>query len=157
MMSVWAGAALLVCGLGIAPLALSASQALRWERDSLARGSAVLLAQDLAHRLHLNASAAAQYRLDWGQQPTASSCQDRACTRADWALADLSQWRAQVARILPEGDAWLQASGEGDTVRWLVLAWTSPATPVSSTIAPTPTLPVPCPNRKRCLCVVLSA
>lgn len=152
MMTAWAGSALLVCGLGIAPLALNASQALHWERDSLARSGAVLLAHDLAHRLHLNASATAHYRLDWGQQPVALSCLDRPCTRTDWAQADLSQWRAQVARVLPEGDAWLQAGGEGSNMRWLVLAWTStPAVDVPAA----QNLPAPCPARKRCLSVVL--
>ena len=40
MMSVWATTALLVCGLAIAPLMLSASQALHQQRDSGARGQA---------------------------------------------------------------------------------------------------------------------
>jgi hypothetical protein len=123
------------------------------ERDSLARGDAVLLAQDLAHRLHLNASAAAQYQLDWGQQPTASTCQDKACSRTDWAQADLSQWRAQVSRVLPEGDAWLQTGGDDHGVRWLLLAW---AASVTTDIPAAPNLPVSCPDHKRCLSVVLS-
>jgi Tfp pilus assembly protein PilV len=153
MMSLWAGSALLVCGVGIAPLALSAAQALRGERDSLARGLAVLLTQDLAHRLHLNASAATQYQLVWGQQPTASSCQSQACSRTAWAQADLAQWRAQVAQQLPDGDAWMQASDEGENTRWLMLAWSSDA-PVQA--IPTTRWPQPCPSRKRCLALVLS-
>ncbi|MEY3912441.1 MAG: hypothetical protein RL509_485, partial [Pseudomonadota bacterium] len=43
MMSMGSGMALLLSALGIAPLMLSAVQALRWERDSLAQGQAVLL------------------------------------------------------------------------------------------------------------------
>jgi len=150
MMSLWSAWALLLCGLGVAPLAWSASQALRAERDSLARGMAVLLAQDMAHRLHLNTAAAAQYQLAWGQVPATSSCQDRPCSRTDWALADLTQWRLQVAQMLPQGDAWLQASGAGQSSRWLMLAWASDTT--------TPSLgetPEPCPVNKRCLTLVL--
>lgn len=152
MMSLWSGAALWICALGVTPLMLSASQALRWERDSLARGQAVLLAQDLAHRLHLNASAAAQYELSWGQQPAALSCRDRPCSRTDWAQADLSQWRTRLAQALPDGDAWLRA-GSSDTPRWLVLAWASEAAPDSSS---TTRLPIVCPERKRCLALVLN-
>ena len=70
MMSIWSASALLVSGLGLAPLMLSASQALRWERDSLARGQAVLLAQDLSHRLHLNAVAAVGHRVFAGELGT---------------------------------------------------------------------------------------
>jgi Tfp pilus assembly protein PilV len=154
MMSVWAAAALLVSGLGIAPLALSAAQALRWERDSLARGQAVLLAQDLAHRLHLNPGASTPYQLSWGQQPSAPACRDAPCSRTDWALADLTQWRTQVTQQLPGGDAWLQATREGDSTRWLVLAWASGD---GSESVPGTRLPVACPERKRCLALVLSA
>ena len=153
MMSLWSGFTLLVCAAGIVPLMHSASQALRWERDSLAQGQAVLLAQDLAHRLHLNAAAAAQYRLDWGQQPNTPACRDRPCSRADWAQADLSQWRAYVSQTLPDGDAWLQASGAGTGNPWLVLAWPSESLNDTSTAS---RLPVPCPERKRCQAWVLT-
>jgi Tfp pilus assembly protein PilV len=157
MMSWWASSALMVCGLGIVPLMLSASQALRSQRDSLALGQAVLLAQDLAHRLHLNASAATQYQLDWGINASSSTlnstpCHDRPCSRAEWAQADLTQWRTQVTQTLPDADAWLQATGGEDSSRWLVLAWSSDA-PVESTTA---RLPVTCPSGKRCRVWVLS-
>jgi hypothetical protein len=152
MMSLGAGMALWVCALGIAPLMLSASQALRWERDSLNRGQAVLLAQDLAHRLHLNASAASQYQLNWGQQPTSLSCREQPCSRNEWAQSDLAQWRAQLAQILPDGDTWLQTSGGGPN-RWLVMAWASDAPPDTTSTA---RLPVACPEHKRCLGLVLS-
>ena len=154
MMSVWATTALLVCGLAIAPLMLSASQALHQQRDSGARGQAVLLAQDLAHRLHLNASAAAQYQLAWGQVPAAlaSACRERACSRADWAQADMSQWRAQLTQTLPDGDAWLQSAEDADACRWLVLAWSSDVVDEP----PSSGWPVTCPPGKRCLALVLS-
>lgn len=152
MMSIWSASALLVSGLGLAPLMLSASQALRWERDSLARGQAVLLAQDLSHRLHLNAVAAPLYQLAWGQQPAVLSCRDTACSRASWAQADLSQWRTQVGQTLPEGDAWLQGTAGAAPTRWLVLAWSSDAGGDVSLGAP---LPVSCPDGKRCVAWVL--
>jgi Tfp pilus assembly protein PilV len=152
MMSIWAGGALLVCGGGLVPLVLSAAQALQWERDSLARGQAVLLAQDLSHRLHLNASTPDPYQLAWGQTPPSLSCRDRPCSRTEWAQSDLAIWRAQLTTLLPDGDAWLQGSGSGDTHRWLVLAWASGGG--SESVAPS-RLPVSCPAGKRCLAVVL--
>ena len=156
MMSLWASSALLVCGLGIAPLMLSASQALRSQRDSLALGQAVLLAQDLAHRLHLNASAATQYQLDWGGHASSTTnttpCHDRPCSPAEWAQADVTQWRAQVALMLPDADAWLQSTGGEDASRWLVLAWASDVV-LGSAVS---RLPVACPSSKRCLGWVLS-
>jgi type IV pilus assembly protein PilV len=156
MMSLWASSALLVCGLGIVPLMLSASQALRSQRDSLALGQAVLLAQDLAHRLQLNASAATQYQLDWGGHASSTTnstpCQDRPCSRAEWAQADVTQWRAQVGQTLPDADAWLQATGSEDASRWLVLAWSSDAVLGSAASR----LPVACPTGKRCQAWVLS-
>jgi Tfp pilus assembly protein PilV len=153
MMSGWSASALLLSGLGIAPLVLSASQALRWERDSLARGQAVLLAQDLSHRLHLNAVAASRYQLAWGEQPATLTCRDAPCSRDNWARADLSQWRTQVGQVLPQGDAWLQGANTALPARWLVLAWSSDASADASPIIP---LPVPCPEGKRCLIWVLN-
>lgn len=153
MMSMGTASVLLVSALGIAPLMLSAFQALRWERDSLAQGQAVLLAQDLSHRLHLNAAGAAHYQLAWNQQPGALGCRDSPCSRADWAQADLSQWRSQVGQLLPEGDAWLQGTAGTNPSRWLVLAWTSDAGREAGLNAQ---VPVPCPEGKRCLAWVLT-
>lgn len=153
MMSLWATSALWVCGLGMAPLVLGASQALRWELDSLARGQAVLLAQDLSHRLHLNAASARSYQLGWGQQPTSPECRHAPCSRSEWAQADLAAWRGQVAQQLPDGDAWLQASAEAEPTRWLVLAWSSQA---GGEAISTPRPPVSCPEGKRCQAWILS-
>lgn len=152
MMSMGSVSAWLVSALGIAPLMLSAFQALRWERDSLAQGQAVLLAQDLSHRLQLNAAGAPHYQLTWGQQPTALDCRDAPCSRADWAQADLAQWRSHVGLALPEGDAWLQAAA-GSSTRWLVLAWSSDAGREAGLSA---RVPAPCPEGKRCLAWLLN-
>lgn len=153
MMSMGSAGALLVSALGIAPLVLSAFQALRWERDSLAQGQAVLLAQDLSHRLHLNAGGASHYQLTWGQQPGARSCRDAPCARGDWAQADLSEWRSHVGQVLPDGDAWLQGVAGSPPSLWLVLAWSSDAGRDAGLSAHAP---VPCPEGKRCQLWVLA-
>jgi hypothetical protein len=152
MMSMGSASVLLASALGVVPLMLSALQALRWERDSLAQGQAVLLAQDLSHRLHLNAAGAPHYLLAWGQTPAALSCRETPCSRADWAQADLLEWRSQVGLLLPEGDVWLQGAAGNHSSRWLVLAWSSDAGRETSLGAQ---VPVPCPEGKRCLAWVL--
>ena len=152
MMSMGSGMALLLSALGIAPLMLSAVQALRWERDSLAQGQAVLLAQDLSHRLHLNAIGARHYQLGWGQQPQALNCRDAPCSRDDWAQTDLSQWRSSVGQVLPDGDAWVQGVDETNPSRWLMLAWSSDAGRDAGLNAHAP---VRCPDGKRCQVWVL--
>ena len=152
MMSMGSGMALLLSALGIAPLMLSAVQALRWERDSLAQGQAVLLAQDLSHRLHLNAIGARHYQLSWGQQPQALNCRDAPCSCGDWAQADLSQWRSYVGQVLPDGDAWVQGVDESNPSRWLMLAWSSDAGRDAGLSANAPTR---CPDGKRCQVWVL--
>lgn len=152
MMSIGAASTLLLSCLGLAPLMLSAAQALRWERDSLAQGQSVLLAQDLSHRLHLNAMAALSYQLTWGQQPPAVNCRNTPCSRVDWAQADLSQWRTQVGQVLPEGDAWLQGVAGTSPMRWLVVAWSSGA---GVEARPSTPIPMTCPEGKRCQAWVL--
>lgn len=151
MMSMGSAGALLVSALGIAPLVLSAFQALRWERDSLAQGQAVLLAQDLSHRLHLNAGGASHYQLTWGQQPGARSCRDAPCARGDWAQADLSEWRSHVGQVLPDGDAWLQGvAGSPPASGW---CWPGPPTQgVMQVSAPMPLCPAPRANAANCGC-----
>lgn len=152
-MTLWAVFAVLLCALGLGPLLLSAAQSLRLERDSLSLGQAVFLAQDLSERLHLNAIASDRYRLDWGQLPTGPGCREAACSRTDWAAADLAQWRGRVQRELPDADAWLQAWSQATGPLLLVLAW---STGDSAAIDLPSTLPVRCPAGKRCLAVTLS-
>ena len=153
MMTPWAALSWLLCALGLAPLVLSAAQALRHERDSLALAQATFLATDMANRLHLNAWAAPHYQLSWGQTPLAPQCLDSPCTRADWAASDLAHWRQRVGLELPEGDAWLQMSSDGSGLGQLVLAWTASA-PVSGPVSAASS-DMTCPARKRCLAMAL--
>jgi hypothetical protein len=149
MMTPWVVLALLLGTLGLSPLVLSAAQAVRLERDSLALGQATWLAADLAARLHLNAVSAPLYQLDWGQMPASPNCLDAPCSRADWATSDLAHWRQRVEAELPDGDAWLHRSNDGSGTWMLVLAWTSHATDTQTPSASSFTYT--CPPRKRCL------
>ena len=153
MMAPWSALSLLLCALGLAPLVLSASQALRHERDSLALAQATFLASDMAHRLHLNAWAAPHYQLNWGQMPLAPQCLDTPCTRANWAASDLAHWRQRVGLELPEGDAWLQMNSDGSGLIQLVLAWTT-STPASGPPSASSSN-LTCPARKRCLAIAV--
>lgn len=77
--------------------------------SALRRTQALHLIDDLAERIRSNPEGFAQlasYRSDWGTAPQAGvDCQEQFCGPDQLARWDLAQWKANVARALPQGDA----------------------------------------------------
>lgn len=85
---------------------------LRAQADSesaLRRMQALHLIDDLAERVRANPQgfdALAGYRIEWSANPAAQiDCEAQACAAAQLARWDLAQWKSEVARALPGGDA----------------------------------------------------
>ena len=76
---------------------------------ALRRMQALHLIDDLAERIRSNPngfSELASYRSAWGAAPApAVDCQAQFCGAGQLARWDLAEWKANVARALPEGDA----------------------------------------------------
>lgn len=118
--------ALLILALGVGGLAWTQARQLAQGRDTSARAMAMLLAHDLGNRMLLNRTAAAQYRLRWGERPSASDCQGRRCSADELARSDLAAWRTAVGQALPAGDATIFPV-DGHTRRvGIAIAWPSP-------------------------------
>ena len=125
------GFALLDAALALALLS-GAALALLWlgqqhllaQRQQLARDSALLLAQDLVERIHLNAAQVSAYAQGWSAvAASAPDCQRNACSRSDLARWDVQQWRERVRSELPQGDASVFAASAPPGWWGVVLAW----------------------------------
>lgn len=77
--------------------------------SALRRTQALHLIDDLAERIRSNPNGFAElasYRSDWGAaQAPGIDCESQSCGPDQLARWDLAQWRANVARALPQGDA----------------------------------------------------
>ena len=125
------GFALLDAALALALLS-GGALALLWlgqqhlitQRQQLARETAMLLAQDLVERIHLNATQAPRYAQAWSTVAApAADCQRSACTRIELAAWDVQQWRQRVRTELPQGDASVFAASSPLGWWGVVLAW----------------------------------
>lgn len=148
-------AALLVLALGVTGLLLAQTRQLAEGRDTQARVTAILMAQDLAERMLFNRRAAAEggYLLGWGEQPAAVDCQGRRCTAGELAQADLSAWRSSLTSLLPQGDASVFRPGDDPRAIGIAIAWTAgdaaqdSGTPFAVTAAQHG---IDCPTNRRC-------
>ena len=125
------GFALLDAALALALLS-GGALALLWlgqqhlltQRQQLARETALVLAQDLVERIHLNATQVQGYAHGWSAEMTATAdCQRSACSRSELTGWDLRQWRQRVSTELPQGDASVFAASSPDGWWGVVLAW----------------------------------
>lgn len=77
--------------------------------SALRRMQALHLIDDLAERIRANPQgfdALSAYRTDWSTMPAADvDCEAQPCASTQLARWDLAQWKADVARALPDGDA----------------------------------------------------
>jgi type IV pilus assembly protein PilV len=115
--------ALAILGLGLSVSMGWLQPHLQTQRQQLARETAMQLADNLAERMHLNPSATHGYAQSWGQTltPSNTNCEQQACTAAQLAAWDVTQWRQEVQAQLPGGDA---AVFTHDQQWWgIVLAW----------------------------------
>jgi type IV pilus assembly protein PilV len=122
--------------LGIAALYLSSLQA---GRTAVYRTEAVTLAADLADRIRMNRTAQAAYGTLFADTEVAvPACSTTGgCSDADLASTDLSNWKATIALLLPQGQGQVAvtlpaAAGEPTTyvvtVRWAELGEVAPVT-----------------------------
>ena len=125
------GFALLDAALALALLS-GGALALLWlgqqhllsQRQQLARETALVLAQDLVERIHLNATQVQAYAQSWSARvANAPDCQRSACNRSELALWDVQQWRQRVSTELPQGDASVFAASSPEGWWGVVLAW----------------------------------
>lgn len=93
---------------------------------ALRRTQALHLIDDLAERIRSNPDGVAQlssYRSGWGAAPAPETdCEKQACGTAQLARWDLAQWKTNVARTLPQGDAVVfepPGAGSGTSPRML--------------------------------------
>ncbi len=133
--------ALVLAGVGLLTLAALHAQALQTSRQTLHRTVAGHLVGDLAERLRAHGGGAwpldagpapYQLALSWSAQQAdgpalAPACEGlrSACTPAQFAQADLAQWRALLRRSLPSAAAWVQL----DPARGLADIWVAWAEP----------------------------
>jgi len=89
--------------LGIAALYLNSLQA---GRTAVYRTEAVTLAADLADRIRMNRTAQGAYGTLFADAEVAvpACATTGGCSDADLAATDLSDWKASVAQLLPNGE-----------------------------------------------------
>ena len=101
--------ALAVTSVGLLGMASLQVAAMNGTQSSHQRVQASFLAYDLADRMRNNLMSmrSGDYDLSLGTVPTSASCRgaSAACTPAQLAAADVSEWRALVATTLIGGDA----------------------------------------------------
>lgn len=125
---------ILLSAIGLLALAGANVASIRYSKMSQYRGTATVLALDLAERMRANKTALASYSFaatDFVGQATAvaadTSCETAACpTVAALATYDLNNWRRLVRSQLPEGSVFI-AIQAGQTAADVWLAWRDPA------------------------------
>ena len=109
---------ILLAAIGLLALAGSNVASIRYSKMSQYRGTATVLAADLAERMRANQAGLADYEVPdiFSAQATEPSlttaCEGYAntCSSADLAAYDLAVWRRLVRRQLPEGSVFVTPS-----------------------------------------------
>jgi len=119
--------ALLVLALGILGLAGLQTRTLVESRTTNARAVAISMVEDLSERMQFNVDARLiapnPYLVAWNVQPAAPDCFNGPCTPAQLAQLDLSQWKANLAALLPGGDATVFALPADNTQLGVLIGW----------------------------------
>ena len=107
--------AVFVFAIGLLGLAGLQTLGMRSSQDAYLRTQAATLANEMYDRLQMNFAAGDAYHLnDTTANDVVESCQEidldtdgegsaEGCTRADFADNDIAEWRANLARLLPQG------------------------------------------------------
>ena len=110
--------AIVVMALGILGILGVQMRTLTDTQTSVRRAQAVRLIEDLGERMRVNPNALVSlntYVTGWKTTPTASDCTSATCSHAALAAYDLREWKLNIARTLPLGDASVFLA-EGETV-----------------------------------------
>jgi len=131
--------ALVVLAIGLLGIAALYLNSLQSGRTAIYRTQAITLAADLADRIRVNRTAQAAYgTLFADAEVVVGTCSTTGgCSDADLASTDLSNWKAEVAQQLPNGQGQVVvtlpvAAGEPTnyvvTVRWAEVGELAPVT-----------------------------
>jgi len=103
--------------LGLAGLQLTA---LKYNHSAYMRSQAIILTNDITDRMraNLDMATAGNYSIALGVVPAVVSCEGVGanCSPADVAAADLSDWKQQLAAVLPSGDGAIVQNGSLFTI-----------------------------------------
>lgn len=115
----------LILAIGLLGLASLQLNALRNNTSAQERSQATVLAYEIADRMRSNRVTARAGGYDIGlgvAAGTPTDCATAACAPAQLAGFDVAQWKADVARLLPAGDAAIATDASGIvtiTLQWL--------------------------------------
>lgn len=128
--------AIVIASIGLLALAGVNASSIRYAKMSQYRGTATMLANDIAERMRANSLGFASYGLgsDFSTQastpaapsPLCNTYDPSICTAAQVAAVDLQSWRVRLRNQLPQGSAYitiLNAQVAADL--WIV--WRDPA------------------------------
>ena len=125
---------ILVCmallAVGILSMSWLQAAAIRYDKLSQFRGTALHLAGGLADRMRANATAASGYARLQAYAPTTAStsgkdCMTVSCTAPELAAYDLATMRNLARTLLPGGDLQVDVPASGASTIWLL--WLDPA------------------------------
>lgn len=110
----------LIMAIGLLGMASLQLNSLRNNTSAYERSQANILAYDIIDRMRANRDVARAngYNTDIGDTVTTVDCLGTGanCSPQDLAGFDLSQWKAEVANLLPNGDAAITTDGDVITV-----------------------------------------
>ncbi|WP_127475938.1 type IV pilus modification protein PilV [Sulfurivermis fontis] len=115
----------LILAIGLLGMASLQLNALRNNSSAQERSQATVLAYEIADRMRSNrvTALAGNYDIGLGVAAVApTDCATVVCSPAQLAGFDIWQWKADVARLLPAGDAAVSTAAGGIvtiTIQWL--------------------------------------
>jgi type IV pilus assembly protein PilV len=129
----------LVLAIGLLGLASLQLNALRNSTSAYERSQATILAYEIVDRMRTNRTAAraGAYDIALEEDAGAADCIGATCSPDELAVFDVAQWKGDVARLLPAGDAAV-ATNAGVvtvTIQWTDDRATAGAAPVAFTMS----------------------
>ena len=118
---------LAVSALALLGAAILTLHAMKFNQSGRYRTQAVVLSGDIAERIEANkdGAIAGAYELAGGAAAASlKNCSANACTSAELAVYDLSQWAAAVNLLLPGGSSTIAQSVTGNpTTYQIIVSW----------------------------------
>ncbi|MDQ2696627.1 MAG: type IV pilus modification protein PilV [Pseudomonadota bacterium] len=118
--------AVIILSIGLLGMARLQIISMQNNNGAFYRSQATLLANEILDRMRLNLTAAGSYAIAAdAPAPAADSCVANPCDPAAVAQADLMEWRAEIARLLPAGTGSIVV--DANNVVTVDILWTDPA------------------------------
>lgn len=126
--------AMLVLALGVMGMAAVQTRTLTTTRTTQLRAVALHAIDDLRDRMQANAerhrilpSSTNPYLTSWDDPVVSTTdCRSLACDSAQLAAFDIAQWKADLARTLPGGNAMVFRAEQDPTQYGVLVAWKEP-------------------------------